>query len=439
MTLQDNDRNLILIIDDDPSFRLLLGKALESAGLRVVEAEDGTRALALLAHCKPNLIMLDVMMPGMDGFETYRGIRDIPETGATPIVMVTGNDDLLSIQRAYDLGVTDFITKPISWAVIGYRVNFLLRATEALAELIKAKEAVEAANQTKSRFLNNMSHELRTPMSGILGMIQLTQSSPLTPTQRNYLDLARSSGLELIRILENILDLTRIEAWTVTLRNESFSVRKCLAATVNIMVTEAISKGLELIASVADDVPETVMGNQVRLQQVLTNLVGNALKFTRQGSVTVKITSAPLGIAFAVTDSGIGIPVEQQNLLFKPFSQGDDSSTRAYGGVGLGLVISRELVELMGGGITLHSIEGHGSTFSFTLPLAATAPNQALPTPQAPPPAGSALAPHVKKEGPPLFLLADDDDTNRALLRHALLHEKYLVSEQKCLLPKDER
>ena len=397
MTLQDNDRKLVLIIDDDPSFRLLLGEALEAAGLRVVEAEDGRSALAFLACRIPNLIMLDVMMPGMDGFETYQKIREIPETADTPIVMVTGNDDIISIQRAYDLGVTDFITKPISWGVIGYRVNFLLRATEAFAELITAKEAAEAANQTKIRFLNNMSHELRTPMNGIMGMIHLTQRGPLNTKQQNYLDLSLSSGRALIRILDDILDLTNIEARSITLRHEPFSVRKCLAETEDIMAPEALSKGLELTTSVADDVPETVMGDQLRLRQVLTNLVGNAIKFTRQGTITVKITSDTLGITFAVTDSGIGIPADKQHLLFKPFTQGDDSSTREYGGAGLGLAISREIVELFGGTITLHSAVGYGSTFSFTLPQAqtTTAPIRPVPPNPVPPPAESGFSPQT--------------------------------------------
>jgi CheY-like chemotaxis protein len=209
-----------------------------------------------------------------------------------------------------------------------------------------------------------------------------------------------------------------------------------VAGTVGILTSEAAHKGLQLVTLVADDVPMTVVGDQRHLRQVLTNLVGNAVKFTEQGTVTVLVALDPCGVTFTVTDTGIGIPADKLNLLFKPFSQLDDTDTRRYGGTGLGLAISREIVALMGGAITLESVEGHGSTFSFTLPLDHAAPC-ILPCLQGCPERGStpltlrslSVVPERSRgDGVvPRILIVEDDPTNRALLQLALKHKKYLT------------
>ena len=371
----------ILVVDDDLTSRLLVTEILESDGNVVEAVASGEDAIAAAAAIPPDLVLLDVVMEGLDGFATLGRIHRMSVGAPIPVIMITGNDDTVAIDRAYEMGATDFMTKPINWTLLRYRVQYILRADRMARQLGFAREQAEHASRLKSEFLSRLSHEMRTPLNGISGTLSLLDELDLSSEARELTAIVAASASALQRTVENVLDFSLLDSGSMTVEESAFEPRKLVAELVANWQSVAQQKSLVLTSFVDPEVPDDVIGDAARLSQVVGNLVDNAVKFTPAGSVEIGLrrggSATHATLCFEISDTGIGVPDADQRAIFQPFVQADGSATRQYDGNGLGLTVALHVTQLLGGTLNLRSVVGRGSVFTCEVPVRRAAPEAA--------------------------------------------------------------
>jgi two-component system sensor histidine kinase/response regulator len=379
-------RPKILAIDDKKENLLALEAVLDDFDCDLYCVTSGDAGLKLVLEHEFALALLDVQMPKMNGFEVAGLIRGIKKSKYLPIIFVTALNQHPAYQfKGYEAGAVDFLFKPFDPKILKSKVDIFLELyrskqlienqklelEEKLKILEKTKKAAEAANQTKSDFLSIMSHEIRTPMNAIMGFTQLVLKTELNSKQSLFLEKIQYSANNLLVIINDILDFSKIEAGKLNLEAMEFALEPAIANIASQEMLKTQKKGLELLFYIEPEVPTTLIGDSLRLGQVLLNLLSNAIKFTDKGQVlmtvkTEKTTDTDILLQFSIQDTGIGLSEQQIANLFQPFTQADPSTTRKYGGTGLGLSICHRLVEMMDGRLWVDSEPGKGSTFHFT-------------------------------------------------------------------------
>ncbi|MCX6285396.1 MAG: response regulator [Bacteroidetes bacterium] len=386
----------ILIVDDRQENLITLETIITSPELNIIKALSGNEALAIMIEHEISLVLLDVNMPGMDGFETAELMRGSERTKSIPIIFITATyRQPKQIFRGYETGAVDYLYKPLDRKILQNKIRAYIdffkqkhalqiatvELQNTVTELNKARRTAEVATLAKSSFLANMSHEIRTPLNGIIGMTDLMlMDEDLSQHYKEQLFDIKQSGESLLEIINEILDISKIEADKIEIEIIEFSLRELLESVVHLLSVKTYQKNLAFFCEHPAGMPDIFLGDPTRIRQVLINLIGNALKFTEKGNICLKVEvlehlENTYVLNFSVKDTGIGIPPDKLENLFESYHQADKSTTRTYGGTGLGLTISKKLVELMGGRVIVNSKVGSGSTFQFTLTLFSPIPS----------------------------------------------------------------
>ena len=390
ITSKDNSPFRVLIVDDDPINRQVLNNYLLPTNYQLFQANGGEQALGFIHKASEglsegerpfDLILLDIMMPKISGYEVCRTLRQTYSVNELPVIFLTAKNQVVDLVESFAAGGNDYLTKPISKHELLSRVEThltLLDINRSLEQKVAERTVeLEHALQAKGEFLAKMSHEIRTPMNAIIGLGYLALKTDLDPHQKDLIGKTQDASQALLGLINDILDFSKIEAGKMSVESVTMNMGGLIRKTNNICALRAHAKDLELIVKVHSDVPRHIKSDPVRLQQILVNLVSNAIKFTDQGHIFIEVALAKqpltkdddsqLTLEFSVSDTGIGIESSTMNNLFQSFTQADSSITRKFGGTGLGLSICKELSGLMGGEVWVESTLGEGSKFSFNI------------------------------------------------------------------------
>lgn len=378
----------VLIVDDRPENLLTLEGILENENLNILKANSGNEALGVMLEHNISLVLMDVQMPGMDGFEVAEIMRSSERTKFIPIIFITAiSKQRQHIFKGYESGAVDYLYKPLDLEILQSKIKAFIeffqhknaledttrKLGRTIAELNDAKKVAEEATTAKSAFLATMSHEIRTPLNGIIGMAELSlMDDEINAVQRERLLDIKTSGESLLEIINEILDISKIEADKLELEEIEFSIRDVIQKVVNLLSVKIFQEKLEFVCEIDPDLPDILIGDPLRIRQILINLLSNAVKFTEEGTISIVVKmiehiEEQISLEFSINDTGIGIESTKQNQLFESYTQAEKSTTRTHGGTGLGLNISQRLVQLMGGKINVESTPGKGSRFFFKI------------------------------------------------------------------------
>jgi signal transduction histidine kinase len=415
----------VLIVDDRPENVIALGALIEDESIRISSASSADEALDLLLSHNFGLALLDVQMPSLNGFDLAKLIRGVGKYKNLPIIFVTAQpQDPKVISDGYRSGAVDLLFKPLDPLIVRSKVKIFVTLDRQKRLLETLRKEAEAASVAKGRFLANMSHEIRTPLSAVLGFSEiLCKDEVSTEEKSECITAIRRNGDLLKRLIDDILDLSKVEAQRLEIENVEFDFTDLLSDVKQILSLKAAEKGIGLNLIRSDFENKIYIGDPSRIKQILLNLGGNAIKFTKKGHVSIEAKAEPKAngverIHFLVKDTGLGMNAEQAKRIFKPFTQADSSTTRKYGGTGLGLVISSQIAQAMGGHVhLLETAPGKGTTFEveFNLNLGTYAVDTFSP--------GKSCAENNQEFGAPIslngftVLVADDSIDNRALIQ----------------------